>query len=140
MWTMAVHQAVIAAAVLVQNQVLAHQPHGFGRLLVHLRGGGKRGPVAPQQVAHQRVWADLHQRLVLLRFQHGLTASGRMPSRHQCWLGCDKRARNRPARTSTAPFPSRRPRPPSSATRTLPSTTVLWAVKLASPRLFAPTL
>src|ERR1700694_5911360 len=137
---MPVDQAVIAAAVLIQDQVLTHQPHRLGRLLIHFGDRGKRSPVTPQQVAHQRAGADLHQGLVLLWLQHGFTASARMPNHHRYWPACDRQARNPPARTVAVPGPSLRPRPPSSTTPRWPSTAVLWAARSTPRRPFAPVL
>ena len=66
-----VDEAVVPGFVLVENEVLAHEPHGFRRAVVQLRDGGDRHPVAPEQLAHRRAGADLRQSPVLLLAQHG---------------------------------------------------------------------
>src|SRR5439155_82344 len=66
-----VEQAVAAARVPVENEVLAHETHGQRRMLVELRDGGDGLPVAAHQLAHRRAAADAREPLVLLRAQHG---------------------------------------------------------------------
>src|SRR5438034_482328 len=67
----AVEQAVAAARVPVENEVLAHEAHGQRRMLVELRDGGDGLPVAAHQLAHRRAAADAREPLVPLRAQHG---------------------------------------------------------------------
>src|SRR6266508_128227 len=71
MRAMSVDQAVVARPVLVQDEILAHQPDRLDRIVVQLGHGGDGHPVSPQQLAHGRARADLGQPPVLLLAQHG---------------------------------------------------------------------
>src|SRR5215470_3089874 len=71
MRAVAVDQAVVPSLVLVENEVLAHEPYGLGGTLVELGDGGNRHPVAPEQLAHRRAGADFRQSPVLLLAEHG---------------------------------------------------------------------
>ncbi len=73
MRAVAIEQAVGAARVLVEHQVLAEEADGQRRALVELGDGGDRLPVAAHQLAHRRAAADAGQGLVVLGAQHGLS-------------------------------------------------------------------
>ena len=68
------HQAVAAAQVLVQDQVLAQQPHRLHRIVVQLRDRRDRLPVAAHQLAHRRALADARQQFILGLAQHGASS------------------------------------------------------------------
>ena len=70
-WTVAVEQAIAAARVLVEHEILAHEAHGQRGLFVELSDGGDGLPVAPQELAHRRAGPDARQRLVLGGAEHG---------------------------------------------------------------------
>ena len=73
MRAVAIEQAVAAARVPVEHEILAEQPHRQRRALVELGDGGDRLPVAAHQLAHRRAAADAGQGLVVLGAQHGLS-------------------------------------------------------------------
>ena len=58
MGAIAFDQAVVAAAVAVQHQVLAEELDGLGGLFEQLLGGGDGVPVAAQQLPHGRAGPD----------------------------------------------------------------------------------
>src|SRR5215469_8957204 len=60
---MAVEQAIFAAEVLVEDEVLAHQPHRQCAGVLELAGAGDRPPIAAQQLAHWRAGASLGQNI-----------------------------------------------------------------------------
>ena len=62
--TVAVDQAVTAAAVAVEHEVLAHQADGLDRVGVELAGAGDRLPIAAQQFAHRGAGSDAGEHLV----------------------------------------------------------------------------
>ena len=62
--TVAVDQAVPAAAVAVEHEVLAHQADGLDRVGIELAGAGDRLPVAAQQFAHRRAGSDAGEHFV----------------------------------------------------------------------------
>src|SRR5207245_7847816 len=62
-----VEEAVRAALVLVEDEVLAPQPHGLRPTIVQLRHGCERHPVTTKQLAHTGPSADFGERPVLLR-------------------------------------------------------------------------
>ena len=65
-------QAVAAAEVLVERQVLAEQPHRLDRLFrCEFAGAGDRHPVAPQQFAHGGACAHAGEHVVARGAQHG---------------------------------------------------------------------
>src|SRR5882672_12376052 len=65
-----VDQAVAAAELLVEDEVLAHQANGLDRIGVELAGAADRHPVAPQIVAHRRAGANLGEDIVLFSAEH----------------------------------------------------------------------
>src|SRR5262249_42783503 len=71
-WAMPVDEPVAAALVLVEGEVLAHEPHGLDRGVVHLGDGRDGHPVAPHQLAHERAGPDRRESPVLLFSQHGV--------------------------------------------------------------------
>jgi hypothetical protein len=70
MRAMAVDHAVGAGEILVEDEVLAEQPHGFHRVAVELADAGDRPPVAAQEIAHRGARADRGQQLVLRFRKH----------------------------------------------------------------------
>src|SRR5271165_6379929 len=64
MRTVPAEQAVLAAEILVQNQVLSHQPHRFDGVVGKLARASDWMPVAPQQVAHRGATAHARQHLI----------------------------------------------------------------------------
>jgi hypothetical protein len=66
----AVDQAVAAAAVAVEDEVLAHDADRPGRGGIELGHARDRVPVAPQQLAHRRVRAGLAEQSVPFLTQH----------------------------------------------------------------------
>src|SRR5581483_7763115 len=91
-----VNQAIRAALVLVEDEILAHQPDGLGWIFVELAGRGYGHPGATQQVAHGGSGRGLEKEPVLVFAQHGSTASGRTPSPRPCRQEYGTRARSRP--------------------------------------------
>src|SRR5262249_18150939 len=70
-----VEEAVGTALVLVEDEVLAHQPHGLRRTIVQLRHGRDGHPVASEQLAHAGAGADFREGPVLLLAQHRAVSS-----------------------------------------------------------------
>ena len=62
--TMPAEQAILAAEVVIQNQILSHQPHRFDGVVGKLARAADRMPIAPQQVAHRGAAAHARQHLV----------------------------------------------------------------------------
>src|ERR1700746_2009114 len=60
---MPVDEAPAPAEILVEHEVLAHEPHRLGARRVERAGAGDRPPIAPQQIAHRRPGAGLCQPL-----------------------------------------------------------------------------
>src|SRR5439155_23175012 len=54
MFAMPVEEAVGAAEILVEDEILAHEPHRLCAGSLELAGAGNRPPIAPQQFAHRR--------------------------------------------------------------------------------------
>ena len=65
-----VDQPEAAAAVAVEHQILAEQPHRLDGGLVELGDAGDRHPVAPQVVAHRRARPHLREQPVVFSAQH----------------------------------------------------------------------
>src|SRR5262249_42624694 len=65
-----VEQTEAASHVLVQDQVLAEEPHGLDRVAIELARAADRHPVAPQQLPHGGSRPDLGENPVLLVRQH----------------------------------------------------------------------
>src|SRR5262249_30871333 len=65
-----VDEAVAPAQVLVEDEILAHQPDGLDRVCVELARATDWHPVASQIVAHRRAGADLGEDLVLFSAEH----------------------------------------------------------------------
>src|SRR5712671_3216576 len=74
MSTMPIDEAVFAAQVLVENEILAHEPHRPRPGLLELAGAGDWPPIAAQQITH-RVPPP-----VLVRTSQRLLGSGRLCS------------------------------------------------------------
>src|ERR1700674_87338 len=53
MSTMPIDEAVFAAQVLVENEILAHEPHRPRPGLLELAGAGDWPPIAAQQITHR---------------------------------------------------------------------------------------
>src|SRR6202035_5865226 len=70
MRTLPVDEPERAAAVAIENQVLAEQPHRLDGDLVEFGGAADRHPVAPQVVAHRRAGTDLREQPVVFSAQH----------------------------------------------------------------------
>jgi hypothetical protein len=68
--TLPIDEAEGAAAVPVEDEVLAEQPHRLDRDLIELGGAADRHPVAPQVFAHRRARTDLREQPVVLSAQH----------------------------------------------------------------------
>src|SRR5436309_6161589 len=85
MRAVSVDKPVRAHLVLVEDEVLAHEPHGLGRAVVELGDGGDRHPVAPEQLAHGRVGADLRQGSVLLLAEHGAILPPEAQTHNVCY-------------------------------------------------------
>jgi hypothetical protein len=68
----AVDQAVVAAEVLVEHEVLAEEPHRLDRIGVELARTADRMPVAAQVIAHRGAGADLGDDAVFFCTQHAL--------------------------------------------------------------------
>src|SRR6516162_10399042 len=51
---MAIEEAVFAAEVLVEDEILAHQSHRQRAWMFEFAGAGNRPPIAAQQLAHWR--------------------------------------------------------------------------------------
>ena len=51
--TMPIDEAVFAAEVLVENEILAHEPHRPRPGLLELAGAGDWPPIAAQQITHR---------------------------------------------------------------------------------------
>ena len=64
MRTVAVDQAIAAAAIAVDDEVLAHEAHRLDRIGVEFAGACDRVPVAAQQLAHRRAGPDAGEHLV----------------------------------------------------------------------------
>ncbi len=67
-----IDQSEIARQILEDHEVLAEQANGSCGLRVELADGAEGHPVVPQQVAHERARADLHERAILFRLEHPL--------------------------------------------------------------------
>src|SRR5262245_35501009 len=72
---MAVEQAVLAAEILVEHQVLAHQADRLDRVRLELACAADRLPVPPQVFAHRRPGSDLGENAVLFGAQHDFLTS-----------------------------------------------------------------
>ena len=70
MRAMPVDQAVSAAQILIECEVLAQQANGFNGLVIELADRGDGHPVATKQAAHGRARTDLCQKLVLSCLKH----------------------------------------------------------------------
>src|SRR5882762_10900042 len=57
--TMPIDEAVFAAEVLVENEILAHEPHRQRPGLLELASAGDWPPIAAQQIAHRRIRTGL---------------------------------------------------------------------------------
>ena len=66
----AVYETERPRAVLVEDEVLAEQPHQLGGPFTELRGGGNGVPVAAHQLAHGGAFADSREGLVVLNAEH----------------------------------------------------------------------
>src|SRR5262249_52507164 len=65
-----VEEAETSALVLIEHEVLAHEPNGLDRILVEFARAADRHPVAAQKLSHRRTRADLGEKAVLFRTQH----------------------------------------------------------------------
>src|SRR6516165_7397846 len=79
MRTMPAKQAVLAAEILIQNQILSHQSHGFDGVVGKLARAGNRMPIAPQQIAHRGAAPYTRQHLV-----PGLVHASNLPTATAC--------------------------------------------------------
>jgi hypothetical protein len=70
-----VQKTIGAGLVPVEDEILAQQAHGLGRLVVQLGYGGDGHPVAPKQLPHRGASADLRQPPVLFVAQHRFGSS-----------------------------------------------------------------
>ena len=62
--TMPVDQAVTAAQILVENEILAQKADGFDRIGVEFAGARDGLPIAAQQLAHRRAGSDAREHFV----------------------------------------------------------------------------
>ena len=60
---MAIEEAVCAAEILVEDKVLAHQPHRKRAGAFELAGAGDRPPIAAQEIAHRGTGAGPRQNI-----------------------------------------------------------------------------
>jgi hypothetical protein len=73
MRTVAVDQAVMAAAISVENEVLAHQANGLDGIAVKLAGAPDRLPIAAQQRAHRGAGPDAGEHVIASDGEHFLS-------------------------------------------------------------------
>src|SRR5262249_7792008 len=69
-WAMAIDQAVVSGAILVEDEILAQGAPGLGGLVAHPRDARDRHPVPPQQLTHRGARADFGQPPVLVLAEH----------------------------------------------------------------------
>src|ERR1700738_585362 len=60
---MAIEETVFAAEVLVEDEILAHEPHSKRAGTIELAGASDRPPIAAQQIAHRRAGAGPGQNI-----------------------------------------------------------------------------
>src|SRR5262249_33501458 len=65
-----IDEAVVPGAILVEDEILAHEAYGLGGPVVQLRDGGDRHPVPPQKLTHGGARADFGQSPVLILAEH----------------------------------------------------------------------
>jgi hypothetical protein len=66
----AVEQPETAALVFVEHEVLAQEANGLDLLVIELARAADRHPIAAQQFAHRRPWADLGEKAIFFRAEH----------------------------------------------------------------------
>jgi hypothetical protein len=64
MRTVPVDKSIAAAAVAIEDEVLAHEAHRLDRIGIELAGACDRLPVAAQQLAHRRAGPDAGEHVV----------------------------------------------------------------------------
>jgi hypothetical protein len=67
---MPVEQPELAAQILVQHEILAHETNGLDRIGVELARAADRHPIAAQQFSHRRSRAHLGEKAVFLGTEH----------------------------------------------------------------------
>ena len=70
MRAVAVDQAVMAAAVAVENEVFAQQANGLDGVAVKLAGAADRLPIAAQQRAHRGAGPDTGEHFIASGGEH----------------------------------------------------------------------
>src|SRR5262249_42990772 len=70
MRAMTVDESVAATQILVEPEVLSHQPYRLDRRLIEFACSADRHPVATQKIAHRSPRPDARQQLVLRSTEH----------------------------------------------------------------------
>src|SRR5258707_11885894 len=70
MRAVAVEQPETSALVLIEHEILAHQPNGLDRVLVEFARAADGHPIAAQQLSHRSPRSDLGEKAVFLGAQH----------------------------------------------------------------------